>query len=105
MPLQPPHLRAATTDANPTTLFTVPPGYTSAEFTVTGVQGTDFISSKIHALNAGANVFFNEYSFLSSGPDYALFEVIPAAGAMILQVTVANGIPAQFTIHSVAHKA
>ena len=97
--------RAATTDANPTTLFTVPPGYTSAEFTVTGVQGTDFISSKIHALNAGANVFFNEYSFLSSGPDYALFEVIPAAGAMILQVTVANGIPAQFTIHSVAHKA
>lgn len=97
--------KANTVDATPTTIFTLPTGYTSAEFTVTGVQGTDFISSKIHALNTGSSVFFNEYSFLSSGPDFSSFDVVSAGGGMELQVTVANGIPAQFSIHTVAHKA
>ena len=97
--------RSATVDATPTTIFTVPSGYTSAEFTVTGVQGSDYTTSKIHALNTGTAVFFNEYSFISSGPDFAVFEVLASAGEMLLQATVSNGTPAQFTIHSVAHKA
>ena len=86
-------------------LYQVPSGYTSAEFTITGVEGTNFHSTKIHALNTGSAVFFNEYSNVFNNTEVGEYEVILNGSGMDLVVTPNSANATNYTIHVVAHKA
>lgn len=85
-------------------LYALPAGYTSAEFTVTAVEGTNFQSSKIHALNTGSAVFFNEYSYLDNGSQVGELSVVFTGSGMELQVEPASANNTTYTIHIISHK-
>ena len=97
--------RANITGGGNGNIFTLAAGYRSAEFTVTASEGSNFQSIKIHALNTGSDIVFNEYSNLSNGPDVAEFDVVFAAGTFILRATPATANSTDFTTHVIAHKA
>jgi len=86
-------------------LYGVPSGYTSAEFTITAVEGTNFHTTKIHALNTGSDVLFNEYSNIFNNDEVGQYEVVSSAGGMNLQVEPASANLTTYTIHIIAHKA
>ena len=102
---------ATTTDAQRasgnafTTLYTVPAGFTSADFTITAVEGTNFQTVKIHALNDGTQTFHNEYSDLFNNGEVSVFDVVGGAGGMILTGSSISGNNVTYTTHAVLHKA
>lgn len=89
-----------------TVIFSVNPGFRSFEFTVTVTEGTNYQSTKIHALHTGTDVIFNEYSTIYNNGEVATFDMglNGTTNNVELRATPVSTNSTLFTTHLITHR-
>ena len=82
-----------------------PTEYRTLDIVIQGSEGSNFHSSKLHAIHDGAatpNVFFNEYSSIYNNAEVGDFEIVGLSSAVTLRIGSASTSTTNYVINVTA---